>query len=206
MAFHLAFENLTYSEMLSFINEHDTPPFSQYSSPVFQPLISSDGPDEIYNPDSQLNTYNDNFTCDNFDLGNEDLKKISTSTSPDSCLTLASINIRSVSKKLEMFQMDIHKLKFDILGQSETRLSSDIEILHHVRSLELFASNRNTLGGGVLLYVRDMFNANELVNFSVVFGHLEFLFVSLSFGEINSALGHVHRPLNSNNDDFMSEI
>ena len=39
----------------------------------FQPLISSDGQDEIYNPDSQINTYNDNFTCDYFDLDNEDL-------------------------------------------------------------------------------------------------------------------------------------
>ena len=64
MSLHLPFESLTDSELLSFINEHDIVPFSQYSHMVFQPLISSDGHDEIYNPDSQINTYDDNFKCD----------------------------------------------------------------------------------------------------------------------------------------------
>ena len=56
-------------------------------------------------------------------------------------------------------------LKYDILGLSETRLSSDTEMLHHVPSFDLFTNNRSTLGGGVLLYVRDTFNANKLVKF-----------------------------------------
>ena len=98
MSFHLPLGNLTDSELLSFINEYDIPPVSQYSHLVFQPLIISDGHDEIYNPESQINTYNDNFTCDCFDLDNEDLEKISISTAPNSCLTLAPLNIRSISK------------------------------------------------------------------------------------------------------------
>ena len=75
MSFHQPFGNLTDSELLSFINEHDIPPFSQYSHLVFQALMSSDSHDEISNPDSQFNKYNDNFTCDFFDLDNEDLRK-----------------------------------------------------------------------------------------------------------------------------------
>ena len=59
MSFHLPFGNLTDSQLLSFINEHDIPPFSQYSHLIFQPLISSDDHDEFYNSDSQINTYND---------------------------------------------------------------------------------------------------------------------------------------------------
>ena len=144
MCFHLPFGNLTDSELLSFINEHDIPPFSQYYYLVFQPLISSDGYDKIYTPDSQLNTYNDNFTCDYFDLDNEGLEKISTLTAPNSCLTLASLNIKSVSKFFETFQIDINKLQSVILGLSETRPSSDIEMLHHVPSLDLFTNNRST--------------------------------------------------------------
>ena len=93
MSFHLLFGNLNDSELISFTNKHDILPFSQYSHLVFQPLISSDGHDEIHNPDSQINTCNDNFTCDYFDLDNKDLEKISTSTASNSCLTLASLNI-----------------------------------------------------------------------------------------------------------------
>ena len=80
MSFHLPFGGLTDSELLSFINEYDVPPFSQKSHLVLQPLISSDGRDEIYNPESQINTNNDNFTCDYFDLDNEDLEKINISS------------------------------------------------------------------------------------------------------------------------------
>ena len=58
--------------------------------------------------------------------------------------------------------MDINQLKYDILGLSETRLSLDIEILHHVPFLDLFTNNRSTLGDGVSLYVRDTFNENKL--------------------------------------------
>ena len=87
------------------------------------------------------------------------------------------LNITSVSTHFETFHMDINNLKLDILGLSETRLSSDIEMLHHVPSLDSFRNNRGTLGGGVSLYTRHTFNANELVNFSVLLEHLKTQFV-----------------------------
>ena len=65
--------------------------------------------------------------------------------------------------------MDINKLKFDILGN---------EMLYLGPSSDLFTNNRSTLRGGVLLYVRDMFNANKLVNLSVMLEHLETISVS----------------------------
>ena len=63
--------------------------------------------------------------------------------------------------------MDINKLKYDILGLPETRLLSDIEMLYHVPSFDLFTNNRNTLGGGVLLYVvnkKNNFQAKKNTN------------------------------------------
>ena len=63
MSFHLPFGNLTDSELRSFTNEKDIPPFLQYSHLLFQPLISSVDHDEIYNPVSQIDTYNVNFAC-----------------------------------------------------------------------------------------------------------------------------------------------
>ena len=95
---------------------------------------------------------------------------------------------------------------YDTLGLPETLLSSDIEMLHHVHSFDLFTSNRSTQCGGVLLYVRDTFNANKLVNFSVILEHQETIFVSFSVGEINYVIVNVYRPLDSNNDEFMSEL
>ena len=102
--------------------------------------------------------------------------------------------------------MDINKSKYDIFSLSETRLSSDIEMLQHVPSLDLFTNHRSTLGSSVLLYVRDALTANKLVIFSVVLEQIEALFVSFSVGETNFVIGNVYRPPNSNNDDFMSKL
>ena len=105
-------------------------------------------------PDGQVDTYNIEFTYQYFSVDKEDFKKNITSTGPISRLTLASSNIRSMSNNFEKFQMDFSKLNFYILGLSETHHSSDIEVLHHVPSSDLFTSNHKTLGGGGLLYVR----------------------------------------------------
>ena len=102
MSFHLPFGNQTDTDLLPFISEHDIPPFSRYSHQVFQPFTSSDGHDEICNPDRQINTYNDNLTCDNFDLDNEDLEKINTSAASNSRLTLASLKmIQNILKRFK---------------------------------------------------------------------------------------------------------
>ena len=75
MSFHLPFGNLSDPGTLSFINEHEIQLFLQYSHKLFQPLMSSDDLDEFCNPDSQLNTNNDEYTCDYFDHDNENLEK-----------------------------------------------------------------------------------------------------------------------------------
>ena len=81
--------------------------------------------------------------------------------------------------------MDISKFNFDIIGLSETCLSSDIKILHHVPSWDYFTNNRITPGGGVFLYMRDIFDENKQVNFSVMLQRLEIINISFSVGEIN---------------------
>ena len=98
--------------------------------------------------------------------------------------------------------MDINKLKYDILGLSETCLSSDNEMLHHVHSFDLFTNNLSSLGGGVILYMRDTFNASKRVNFSVMFEYLETIFVSFSVDEIYYVIGNVYRPPNTNNASY----
>ena len=143
----------------SFINECDITPFAQYFHLIFQPLISSDVLDKNYNPFSQADTNIKIFTCRYFHLNNKYLAKNSTSTGPNSCLTFASLNIRNIPKNFEMFQVDISKLNL------ETLLPPEIEMVNPVPSFNLFTNNRTTLGGGVLLYVKDTLNTNKLVIF-----------------------------------------
>ena len=57
----------------------------------------------------------------------------------------------------------------------------------------------------MLLYLKDMINANRLVISSVLLQRLETIFLSFSVGERNFVIGIVNRPPNSNNDDFMSK-
>ena len=98
MSFDLPFWNLTDSEMLGFINEHNISPFAQYSCLVFQPHISSDDHDEIYNPDCQVDTLNENLTYHLLLYSQQKLVIINTSSGPNSFLILDFINIRNVSK------------------------------------------------------------------------------------------------------------
>ena len=63
-------------------------------------------------------------------------------------------------------------------------------MLHHVPYLDLLTNSHSILGGGFLLYVRDTFNTNELVVFSVMLECLETIFVFFSVGEINYVKGY----------------
>ena len=57
-------------------------------------------------------------------------------------------------------------------------------MLHQVPSFDMFTNNSSTLAGVVLFNVRDTFNANNLVSFSLLRQHLETTFISFSVGEI----------------------
>ena len=63
---------LLFSESLWFINDCNNSSFVQYSHLVF---LSSDSKDEIYNPDSQVGAYHENFTCHYSNFDSENLEK-----------------------------------------------------------------------------------------------------------------------------------
>lgn len=88
MSFYLLFRNLTDSEILTFIYERNIPASAHYTHYVFQPPKSSDDHGQVYNPDRQVDTFNDKLTCHYFELDNKDIEKTGTSTGPNSCLTL----------------------------------------------------------------------------------------------------------------------
>ena len=70
----------------------------------------------------------------------------------------------------------------------------------------IIINNRSTLVGGVLLTVKEAFIAIILVKFSVMFVHLETIFISFSVSEVKFDMGNVNRPPESNNGVFISEI
>ena len=92
------------------------------------------------------------------------------------------------------------------MGFSETRLSSGIEALYQVPGFEKFTSNRNTMGGGVVLYTKDTLNANFVHSISVIHDHIETVFVCFSIGNVKFLIGNIYRRPRSNVDDFLREL
>ena len=156
MTAQLPFLNLSDSEFNSYLNEQSFPALSFYSNLVFQPYVVSDSHDNLYNPDSHISSYSDNFSCKFFNLDDPDLEYIKNR---QFSLSMCSLNIRSIPKNLNNYLNDFSHINFDVMGFSETRLCSDLETLHQVPGFDFVSSNRNTLGGGVALYIKDSLNA-----------------------------------------------
>ena len=70
MSFHLLFGNLTEFDLLPIIIDREILPILQYSFKVFQLLISLGGHKESYSPVSHVDTYNDDFMFQYFNLAN----------------------------------------------------------------------------------------------------------------------------------------
>ena len=64
---------------------------------------------------------------------------------------------------------------------------------------------RSTLGGGILLYVTETFQANKLKSFSEVYEYLKTTLVSFSVGEVHLVIVNVSCPPNSHNDEFICD-
>ena len=47
-----------------------------------------------------------------------------------------------------------------------------------------FSNNHSAVGGGVLLYVRETFNPNKLVNLSIMYEQSETFFAQFSAGDV----------------------
>ena len=152
----------------------DALPFLQLSPAAIAAMCSAENLTHppcnlIFNPNSTFENYTNSYDPDFNTLciipprsEYHDLLDLNNNAQLSTNFTIVSHNIRSVSKNLESFWGDFHGLVFDLIGFTETRLSDSIESLYRLNSYDMFAKNRNTSGGGALIYVRGCYNARLL--------------------------------------------
>ena len=69
-----------------------------------------------------------------------------------------------------------------------------MESLNRLKNYEIFAKNRNSSGGGVLLYVNSVLKPSIIEDFSVLETHFESLFLNLTYDGHHVIVGNIYRP------------
>ena len=139
----------------------------------------------------------DNFTDFLFNIRKHHSNKI----------IMAHININSLRNKFDMLTNSVSEY-IDILMISETKL--DDTFLHALYHLKDFSNpyrlDRNSHGGGILVYVRDNIRSN-LVKLDQKFENFEGFFIELELSKKNKwLLSYSYNPYKGNTKQHLSNI
>ena len=104
-----------------------------------------------------------------------------------------SFNIRSVPRNLEVFIADFQHLPVDVFGLCETRLTANLEPLYHWNRFDSFSCSRNTQGGGVQLYVRQIYRSEKVCKLAFMYDCLECVFVRCKHNGKDYLIGQFYR-------------
>ena len=144
----------------------------------------------------------DDLPCDNFELVTNDLL---FSTSPVNSsvnvmhfselktikgLKLLHINIRSLLPKFDEFSSIVTCNSLDIVSVNETWLSNSHEIT--IADYDVFRCDRDGRGGGVALYVKQIFK--PMVVSELSYANLECVWVKITVSNRNILIGSCYRP------------
>lgn len=115
------------------------------------------------------------------------------------------MNIRSLTSNLQTFvdQCLCDNLKFDAMAFSETRLENNIVSLFNIPGYNLYVNNRDRKGGGVCVYVSNIYNSCVLSDCGIMESYFECVCVKLSTGKKSNFLASVYRPPRGNISDFL---
>lgn len=117
---------------------------------------------------------------------------------------IALLNIRSLLPKFTEFKDLIQKYKYELILVTETWLNNNI--IDDVISLEdykLFRKDRNGRGGGVAVYIKNIYNCLDI---HLEFDHTEQLWICLNIQGNSFAVGLGYRPPNFSFVDFVEEL
>ena len=126
----------------------------------------------------------------------------------NSCLTLLAVNISSLPQHFDSFFdqcVNATSLKFDVIGFCETRLNDTICSLYSSAGYSSYHNNKNTQGGGISIYLNELFQANKLNHLCFQLPYLESLFLEIVQPN-KFIIGMIYRPPNSNIDDFFTSL
>ena len=90
---------------------------------------------------------------------------------------LAHLNIASIPKHFDQLRTLMVNKPVDILSVNESRLDGNILNNVNIPGYNIYRNDRSRRGGGVALYVRDVFNVTNRTN--EVPSHLEAVFIEI---------------------------
>ena len=110
---------------------------------------------------------------------------------------LADIKISIVRNKFgDIFPLFV-KYDIDILGIAETKFDNSFTSAQFgVTNYKLFRQDRNSKGGGVMLYVKDSIHHRLLKEHSGVHMGIDYLTVEISLKSIKWNMVYIYRPPN----------
>ena len=125
-----------------------------YEHMYFNPYEAFDEHNAVEIPDNSIDctvAYN-RLLCNYHDVD-----EVNTLFSSLNNFTVIAHNIRSIPKNLEEFKTDFNIAGgyIDVLAFAETRLNTDIETIYNIPNYNMYSSCRNTMGGGVYMFLRD---------------------------------------------------
>ena len=86
-------------------------------------------------------------------------EKLLSLTGERDCLLIMCLNIRSLPKHHDEFLTDFIDHDLDVLEFCETRLTSEIQIMYDIPKYSMFSNQRNRKAGGLVLYIKYIFDA-----------------------------------------------
>ena len=191
---YLPFHNLNDDELQSLYCNFLSAVY--YENLYFNPYEVCDRYNEDVSPDSFTNgdvTYN-RLMSDYYDVDRFNNKVAVESTTSN--FTLMAHNIRSIAKNLDEFliDFDIAKNNIDIMAFCETRLSVDIESIYRVPNYVLFSNPRNTMGGGMAMYISDRYRGTVVEEFTFLLPQFEMITVKVNRNSEQYLLCCIYRP------------
>ena len=126
----------------------------------------------------------------------------------DTTFSLIHFNIRSINKHFEELQLFLNKpirQKFSVIGLTETWLSQDSSLPYALDGYDFVVNIRqHRVGGGVALYVSQMYDYVVRDELNSMTDSIESLFIEISVpGSKNIIIGVVYRPPNTNTKSFL---
>ena len=147
----------------------------------------------------------DNVTCEYYDLKNFHELLLGGTYQ---CNVIFN-NIRSIPKNFDEFvtiNLDQLIQKFNIVGFCETRLTNDIENLFQIEGFSQFTNNNSRSKGGVALYCNSSLKCKVIKDLSLMYDHIESLFIESSTRGIKITYGIIYRRPGTDIDAFLSDL
>lgn len=118
------------------------------------------------------------------------------------------MNIRSIARHLPSFidQCLGEDTKYDVMAFSETRLDNNISSLYNITGYDLYTTNRDRSGGGVCLYVSNIYNSCVLPDCSIMEPYFECVCVEVSNDKETNFIASIYRPPKGNVSDFLHAL